>query len=230
MKTRGTLRTRAAGHRVADFNSLDDLIRHAANDLGATHASGDGAQTKLYFPRGGQYKYEEATVWRKEGYWHAQGPGARGIITQLPRNAMYLPGDTDARRGAPRRHSVRDYEAVDNRDRVIAGPFKSYGDAKSEAERVRGVVRFVPAGGRQAPPGAREAGGQEFEVVNPEGRVISHITAPTIERAQTDLARGKNAGWYPRGSRIKGARMDEAPRPTRSAHNPGVQRRSTRRR
>ena len=124
-----------------------------------------------------------------------------------------------------------DAEAVDNRDRVIAGPFKSYGDAKTEAERVRGVVRFVPSKGHRAPPRASEAArGQQFEVVNPDGRVFSHITAPTIERAQTDRARGKNAGHYPRGSRIKGARLDESPRPTRSAHNPRALQRPARRR
>jgi hypothetical protein len=222
-------RSASRTHRVSDFGTLQDLIEHAATVDGATHVSGAGANTRIYFPCPDN-GYYVATVWQKEGYWHAQGPGARSIIAQLPRNAMYLPGDTEARRGAPRRHAVRDYEALDNHNRVIAGPFKSYGDAKTEAERVRGVVRFVPSGGRQAPPRARESGhGKQFEVVNPDGRVISHITAPTIERAQTDLARGKNAGFYPRGSRIKGARMDEAPRPTRSAHNPNA-RRSTRRR
>lgn len=43
MTTRGYLRERAEGHRVADFNTLDDLIAHAGRELGATHASGGRA-------------------------------------------------------------------------------------------------------------------------------------------------------------------------------------------
>ncbi len=41
------------------------------------------------------------------------------------------------------RHGVRDYVAVDNRNRVIAGPFKNYDRAKSEADSAGGYVRFV---------------------------------------------------------------------------------------
>ncbi len=225
---RGVVRAprQTGGHRVADFNTLDDLIAHAKHELGATHVSGRDAGTRIYFPtieRG--YKYEVSNVWEKGGYWHAQAPSDRTLTKHLPRDATPI----DNRIHWP--HVVRDYEALDNHNRVIAGPFKSYGDAKTEAERVRGVVRFVPSKGHRAPPRASEiARGQQFEVVNPDGRVISHITAPTIERAQDDLARAKNAGRYPRGSRIKGARMDEAPRPARSAHNPNVSRRPARRR
>lgn len=82
---------------VADFNTLDDLISHAARDLGATHASGDEANTKLYFPRGGQFPYEEATVWRKNGYWHAQGPSARTGIARLPSDARSIGGRSERR-------------------------------------------------------------------------------------------------------------------------------------
>lgn len=81
-------------HVVRDFNTLDDLIFHARDELGATHVvslmyrgTGEGV-TKLYFPRGGQYPYEEAKVWRKGGYWHAEGPGARTGVTQLPPEAV----------------------------------------------------------------------------------------------------------------------------------------------
>jgi len=48
---------------------------------------------------------------------------------------------------APRH--VRDYEAVDNHDRHIAGPFKSYGDAR-QAAGTAGVVKFVPSRGKRA--------------------------------------------------------------------------------
>lgn len=133
------------GHRVADFNTLEDLIAHAATDLGATHVSGHGAETRIYFPLdGGQY--EEATVWQKGGYWHALGPSARQHVRGLPRNAKFLPGDTEGSRGR-QRHHVRDYEAVDNHDRHIAGPFKSYGDAR-QAAGTAGVVKFVPSRGK----------------------------------------------------------------------------------
>jgi len=46
-------------------------------------------------------------------------------------------------RDVPRRPVVRDYVAVDHRDRVIAGPFHDYGDAKAAADRARGYVRFA---------------------------------------------------------------------------------------
>jgi hypothetical protein len=42
---------------------------------------------------------------------------------------------------APQR--VQDYVAVDTRNRVVAGPFKDYGQAKREADRAGGHVRFV---------------------------------------------------------------------------------------
>lgn len=48
---------------------------------------------------------------------------------------------------------VRDYAAIDSRDRVIAGPFKHYSDAKDKAGP-GGHVKFIPKGG--ARPAARE--------------------------------------------------------------------------
>jgi hypothetical protein len=72
--------------RVADFSTLPDLIKHAKSDLGATHVSGSGSDTRIYFPRG-DGQYEEATVWQKGNYWHATGPGARMVVRKLPREA-----------------------------------------------------------------------------------------------------------------------------------------------
>lgn len=92
---------REASRIVADFNTLDDLISHAARDLGATHVAGTEASTKIYFPRGGQFPYEEATVWRKNGYWHAQGPGARTGVERLPAGAKPI-----AARGAGQRRAA----------------------------------------------------------------------------------------------------------------------------
>jgi len=42
-----------------------------------------------------------------------------------------------------RRPVVRDYIAVDNRGRQVAGPFADYGDAKAAATRARGFVKFA---------------------------------------------------------------------------------------
>jgi hypothetical protein len=42
-----------------------------------------------------------------------------------------------------RSHRVRDYIAVDNRGRTIAGPFADYGKAKHEADRMGGYVQFT---------------------------------------------------------------------------------------
>lgn len=93
---------------VRDFNTLDDLIAHARDELGATHVLVADANTKLYFPRGGQYSYEEASVWRKSGYWHAQGPSARTGVEELPEEVQEIGGGrregrraAEARRGAP---------------------------------------------------------------------------------------------------------------------------------
>jgi hypothetical protein len=82
-----TTERRAGPRFVRDFNTLNDLIGHALDQLGATHVAGDGAHTRIYFPRGGQYPYEEARVWRKAGYWHAEGPHARVGVSRLPQDA-----------------------------------------------------------------------------------------------------------------------------------------------
>lgn len=100
---------RRRGHRVADFNTIEDLVQHAADQLGATHAVIAGPETRIYFPRGGQWPYEEARVWRKGGYWHAEGPHARRGVTHLPRDTQPL-GRPQRRRAAaegPRRRSPR---------------------------------------------------------------------------------------------------------------------------
>ncbi len=137
-------KVRSSGRHVADFNTLDDLIEHAAVDLGAKYVSGTGAGTRFYFSSDDPaYKFEVASVWQKGGYWHAQGPSARTLTKHLPRSAVPIAG----RRAA--RHTVRDYEAVDNHDRHIAGPFKSYGDAR-QAAGTAGVVKFVPTRGKRA--------------------------------------------------------------------------------
>jgi hypothetical protein len=81
---------RGRARHVADFDTLDDLVAHAAQ-LGATHVSypepGTMQGVVLYFPlEDGQY--EAASVWQKGGYWHSQGPGSREIVRYLPRGAQ----------------------------------------------------------------------------------------------------------------------------------------------
>jgi len=76
----------AHGHRVADFSTLPDLIKHAKSTDNATHVAGHGAETRLYFPRG-DGQYEEATVWQKGNYWHATGPGVRQLVRKPPSGA-----------------------------------------------------------------------------------------------------------------------------------------------
>jgi hypothetical protein len=342
---RGHLRARAAGHRVADFNTLDDLIAHAGAE-GATHASGDGTQTKLYFPRGGQYKYEEATVWRKESYWHAQGPGARTGVSRLPSDArsiggmggrraaegrsiaahrdpvdeqaatelvMFIENESDlspdgpqgqgqsvrmnalrkwrngtydstlgvklfeylAESGAKRyakefgsspkewntmfnpatRHEaakqleasfrssaengeydhqavreVRDYEAVDNRDRHIAGPFKSYGDAR-QAAGTAGVVKFVPSRGKPSRATEVRAPQHHSDVsaaIESWNRGDAYRDGSLRTLISAGLVANGRGGWAPTASGLRrGMGADHLShtgprevRSTRSAHHP----------
>jgi hypothetical protein len=87
-------------HIVADFNTIEDLVQHAADELGATHAIIAGPETRIYFPRGGDYPYEEARVFRKAGYWHADGPHMRPGVSHLPPDAEPLDQPAPSRRAA----------------------------------------------------------------------------------------------------------------------------------
>jgi hypothetical protein len=108
--------------RVRDFNTLDDLVRHARDELGATHVSFEHGThgNVIYFPRkDGQY--EAASTWQKAGYWHAQGPGSREIVRHLPRGAQAIG------RGQPEHESGQDESW-------------SYDDDSEESKRRRGVT------------------------------------------------------------------------------------------
>jgi hypothetical protein len=82
------------------------------------------------------------------------------------RTGRFAPGDAPPpyhhrhrRHGAPHRRTqaaphrgsvaprVRDYDVTNNHGKRIAGPFKDYGDARTEAERMGGVVGFVAGEG-----------------------------------------------------------------------------------
>jgi hypothetical protein len=68
--------------------------------------------------------------------WH----GGAAVSGVNPNNLRGLPPGY-ARES--RRPVVRDYIAVDPKGRTIAGPFTSYSDAKREAARAHGYVRFA---------------------------------------------------------------------------------------
>jgi len=100
---------------VADFNTLEDLVAHAGRELGATHVvfNGDKTQAWIYFPRGGEYPYEEARTWRKGGYWHAEGPGSREGVKRIPNGAKPIEGRrhaAEARTGRRGRKSAAAYD------------------------------------------------------------------------------------------------------------------------
>lgn len=137
------------GHRVADFDNLEALVEHERAN-GATHVLALGQNTVVYYPTGrywptGQPQYEAAKAYENSGYWHVTaqrspltGPlhgGAQTIEAFLGRHAEP--------RTAHESTTVRDYDVVDNRGRRLAGPFKDYGQARSEADRRGGVVGFV---------------------------------------------------------------------------------------
>lgn len=136
----------SGGHRVADFDNLDDLIVRA-QQLGATHVLIAGAHTKLFFPRGGQYPYEEARVWRENRYWHAEGPGARRGVHQLPQGAVPLDAPVgqqrytaEARRGSEETMETLAWEADDLVKQLGSPP-----NAVGIMQRVRDSEFYRPA-------------------------------------------------------------------------------------
>lgn len=134
---------RAPRHRVADFNTLDDLIAHARDELGASHVVVAGPESKIYFPRGGTHAYEAASVRRKGGYWHADGPGAREGVRSLPAAAQPIGGGRAGQRAAEhvegRRGESRKYWIVEQEQYGLWAQVGHFHD-KSAAERFRKTV------------------------------------------------------------------------------------------
>lgn len=95
------------GHRVADFNTLDDLVEHARAE-GATHVLHIDDEVHLYFQRR-DGSYEKSEVWQKDGYWHTQGPGSRVVVRRPPSNAQAIGG----RGGAVRSNVAAHRDPVD---------------------------------------------------------------------------------------------------------------------
>lgn len=139
---------------VRDFDTRQALVEHAQGE-GATHVVVVGSGATLYFPfqtaGGSVQQYEEARARRQDGYWHLPAPGSRKVVDRLPKGAepieafLAQSGRRAAEARPPRRgHSVRDYVPVDSRGRPLSGPTKDYGEAKRQADRAGGIVKFTP--------------------------------------------------------------------------------------
>jgi hypothetical protein len=95
----------------------------------------------------GAYVHNSALPIGHEGTWKfwAQRPGERAKEHQV---TMQRLKSAYGRGGLSEGRAVRDYDVTNNRGQRIAGPFKDYGDARTEAERMGGVVGFVTGEGQ----------------------------------------------------------------------------------
>lgn len=98
---RGLPNVRETSHRVADFNTLDDLLAHARQE-GATHYLQIDDETHIYFQRR-DGAYEKAEAWQKDGYWHTQAPGSRAVVRKPPPGAKAIGGGRGESVESPRR-------------------------------------------------------------------------------------------------------------------------------
>ncbi len=130
---------RETGHRVADFNTLDDLLTHARQE-GATRYLQIDDETHIYFQRR-DGSYEKAEAWQKDGYWHTQAPGSRAIVRKPPQGAKPIEG-THAAEDHRERSLDRLYGHTRGRDPY---PFPS--------DRDRGISKLYgpKSGGAGAP-------------------------------------------------------------------------------
>ena len=137
-------------HHVADFTTLPEIIAHAQQE-GATHVvvSRSGKDATVYFPIRSGGRYEEANLWHEHGYWHSPAPTHTTIVDRLPKGAEPIGEYLAGGQVAAESHRVRDYVAVDNHGRQLAGPFKDYGTAKQHADRAGGYVEFAMKEGRR---------------------------------------------------------------------------------
>jgi hypothetical protein len=150
-RQRPMARAARQGHRVADFTTLPEIIAHAQAE-GATHVVVSRSGATVYFPIRSGGRYEEAILWHEHGYWHSPAPSHTKIVERLPKGAEPI-GEYLAAQAAPSAvvessQRVRDYIAVDNRGRVVGGPYKDYGQAKKSADQAGGYVEFAMKEGR----------------------------------------------------------------------------------
>jgi hypothetical protein len=190
-----------------------------------TEASKDFGEYNLYVG-------DDGVIYGDTSGGYRYNPGYDPRTKKAPSTAREARGRVRASR------HVRDYEAIDRQDRVIAGPFKSYGDAKDAAGSA-GAVRFVPSRGK--PSKATEAP----RGVSPLGRKQAILTGDRIEAIE-DLQRAVALGDVAVLAKVRAhARRIGVPestiqsivsghstvteaRETRSAHNPSPTRRQAR--
>src|SRR5208282_4645232 len=85
---------------------------------------------------------------RDQAVWVQWSDGTKGWVSAghlAPAEEGHVDPQTwaESRHHRARRPVVRDYIAVVNRGRQVAGPFADYGDAKAAATRARGFVKFA---------------------------------------------------------------------------------------
>jgi len=125
-------------------------------------------------------------------------------------------GVSEAPRG---RRTVRDYLAIDTRDRPIAGPFKSYSDAR-QAAGTGGAVQFVPTGRKTS-----EAGDDHRE--RSLDRLYGHTRGRDPYPFPSDRDRGISGMYGPKSGGAGAPTLSRgARRPPERA--PGVRRRAKR--
>lgn len=79
--------------------------------------------------------------------WHELWVGSSdGKTWEFAGEGRYADKRSGPRMAAPR---VRDYIAVDRRDRPVGPRHKGYSDAKRDADNAGGTVKFVPSGARE---------------------------------------------------------------------------------
>jgi hypothetical protein len=117
------------------------------------------------------------------------------------------------------RRTVRDYLAIDTRDRPIAGPFKSYSDAR-QAAGTGGAVQFVPTGRKTS-----EAGDDHRE--RSLDRLYGHTRGRDPYPFPSDRDRGISGMYGPKSGGAGAPTLSRgARRPPERA--PGVRRRAKR--
>jgi hypothetical protein len=184
-------------HRVADFNSIPELIEHAKGE-GASAILVAGQQVTLYFPRR-DGRYDAATIWNQNGYWHAPSKSARSIVTRLPAGAESIGSHTQrvGRRASEARAEPQDPQVYlsfsEGKYRVIRQgmPISADKDTSEEALQVAkqfglkvsgnmwngDIGQWVPlwrAGPAKQPP-------------SPPGRRGRHLEAPRRRLSRPNL-------------------------------------------
>jgi hypothetical protein len=193
-------------HIARDFESLAGALE-SAQQQGATHAQhGQTTNTFVYFPVSAGSGYQKVEVFESRGKWHI-ADRSTGRRASSPEYARPIGDVIFALRGSAHGQTVHDYEAVDNRGRRIAGPFRHYDDAKREADRAGGYVKFAmearraPRGGRWSERNIVEAGLQhdeKIEVITDQGGWVITLVRGTgmMNTVRWTLSRTPHGEWH----------------------------------